>query len=1403
MLNTPHLSKNQCALLEKYLQEKIGQEQNTVGMLKRRTAGTVTPLSLTQQQMWVLAQLVPDVPVYNESAVVHLPGPLDTTALGQSLNEVIRRHEVWRTTFPLVNGQPVQVVHPSLTLELPVVDLRHLPVPERERHAVQLATAQATLLFDLTKLPLLRATLIRLADEEHRLYLTLHHILCDGVIYAIFLPELYTHYQAFVSNRPSPLPPLPIQYGDFALWQRERLQTPEFAAHMAYWKRQLASAPISLELPTDRPYPAVMSHRGARLPFSLPANLVAALKSLSYQENATLYQTLVASFSTLLYRYTGQTDMLLGTTTAGCKPLETRELLGAFINTLVLRPDLSGNPTFRELLRRVRDVVLEAHANQEVPFDALVAELQPARTLRQHPLIQVMISLNPPSPVFSSGWTITQADVEMKTAKFDLFLGLDERSDGFVARLEYNTDIFEESTAWRMVGHWQTLLQSIVADPSMPIAALPLLTSAERELLQVQWNDTTVAYPQDHCLHRCFESQARQTPAAVAVVFAQGQLTYQELNRQANQLAHRLQRAGIKPDTLVGVYMERSLEMVVSLLAVLKAGGAYVPLDPIYPQARLAYMIQDAQVPVLLTQSHLLACLPDSGATIITVNPGWNATIEGQESNLASATQPDHLAYMIYTSGSTGNPKGVMNTHRGICNRLHWMQHAYQLTHEDRVLQKTPFSFDVSVWEFFWPLITGATLVVARPGGHQDPAYIASMIETQHITTLHFVPSMLKAFLLEAKLEQRCRSLKRVICSGEALPVDLQELFFARFPAPVQLYNLYGPTEAAIEVTAWQCRRNERRVGIMQTCGVVACVPCATGLHRVGARHNPYSSADLVPIGYPIANTQIYILNPAGQPAPIGVPGELYIGGVGVARGYHNQPELTAEKFVRDPFSNNSQARLFKTGDLARYRSDGAIEFLGRIDHQVKIRGVRIELGEIEVTLRHHPAVHDAVVVAHEANPGDTRLIAYLVPAQNQGVVSALQEHVTRNLPAFMLPSTFVWLDALPLTPNGKVDRRALPAPDLAKRTSEDSFVPPVSMIHHLLCQIWEDLLNIRPIGIKDNFFYIGGHSLLAARLVDRIEQVFGKRLPLTTLFASPTIEQLACALQTEGMMRAPVVAVRASGSKKPFFFLHEAWESGAFYCFQLARHLTKDQPFYALAPYQFEEGEVIPTLEEIATKQLRSICTMQSEGPYLLGGFCNGAILAYEIARQLYAQGQRVERLILIDPACPPALHMLAYNVINFIGHRFGFTKQQQGEVFLRVRHTFKYLMRQRKNVADLNAFRDIDPSILTLVPTTSALLQDHYGLFDWMRAEYSYEPYSDNITIIWAEQEPFHGLWRRKAAQESTIEVQFVPGTHVSCRIEYVQYLGEALERCLFSSPLPPETAGEKKKRIQGDTP
>ncbi len=1350
MTNTIELSEAKRVLLEKYLGGRFPQTPRGTNFIPRHPQSDVAPLSYGQQQLWLLAQLLPDTPVYTECVTIHIPGLLDDAALERSFNEFIRRHEAWRTSFPLVDGQPVQMIHPTPTFTLPVVDLRYLPEAEREAEALRLATEDAKIPFDIANGPLQRATLIHLEDMEHRLVLTLHHIIFDGVaLYQVFLPEMWTLYEAFSKGKPSPLPPLPIKYADYAIWQRESLAGEVFADQLSYWKQQLADAPALLELPTDRPRPQVTSYNGSTRPFSLSKQLTDALKALGRREGVTLYMILVAAFQALLYRHTGQEDLLIGMVTAGRRRKEVEKLMGFFLNTLVLRTDLSGNPTFRELLKRVREVTLDAQVYQDLPFEYLVKELHPERNAGQNPLIQVMISLEPALPVLPSGWTLTQMDVETETAKFDLSLELDDRQEGLIGRFEYRTDLFDELTIDRMAGHWQTLLEGIVDDPEQCIEYLPLLTETERQLLLVELNATQTAYLKDQCVHQLFEAQVERTPDAIAVVFEGQQLTYRELNKRANQLAHYLRGRGVGPDVLVGVCMERSLDMVIALLGVLKAGGAYVPLDPTSPKERMAFMLEDMQTSILLTQQKFVSSLPTHNVQTLCLDTMWAPIANEVPTNPVCNVSAENLSYTIYTSGSTGKPKGAMNIHRGLVNRLLWMQQEYQLTAEDRVLQKTPFTFDVSVWEFFWPLLTGATLVVARPGGHQDASYIASLIAEQRITTLHFVPSMLQIFLQAPDLEPCNKSLQRVICSGEALPFALQERFFARMDA--DLHNLYGPTEASIDVTYWHCQRE--------------------------------SQQHIVPIGRPIANTQIYLVDSSMRPVPIGATGELYIGGVGVARGYLNRAELTRERFVADPFSTQPDARLYRTGDLARYRADGAIEYLGRLDHQVKIRGFRIELGEIEEALRQHPEVRETVVMAPEDTMGDKYLVAYIVAVQGRTpLIKNLRSFLKEKLPEYMVPSAFMLLDALPLTSNGKIDRRALPTPKFIERAEEESYVALTLLVHQQLIEIWEELLDQQPVQIKDNFFDVGGHSLLAARLVARIEQVCGKKVPLATLFANPTIEQLVNALQTEEERhsRTPIVAVQASGSKRPFFYLHGAWNSEAFHCFHLARQVGPDQPFYALEPYHFDDLQVAPTVEDMAAAHIQSIRNVQPEGPYLLGGFCNGGLTAYEMARQLQAQGQKVDLLVLIDPADYPILHKLVYGAIRRVGQLLRLGQDKQLEWFLRLRHTYKYL-RHERSVQNLKAFRAIDPSIQTLFPSADALRQDNIALWNWIVMGYGYTPYPGKATLFWAHEEPFRGVWRRKAAQEKDIEMHVIPGTHIGCLTDHVQALAEELRKCL----------------------
>ncbi|NEU77743.1 non-ribosomal peptide synthetase [Nostoc sp. UIC 10630] len=1037
---------------------------------KVETAANQHPLTFTQQQLWFINQLQPGTATYNIPVAIHLTGKLSVSVLVRSFNEIIQRHDILRTSFEVVDGEPIQKVADAIALNarsaiafsLPEVDLCDLADEQQQTEVQKLSQQEAQLSFDLGQAPLLRAKLLHLHTESI-LLINLHHLVGDGWSIKVLVQELSTIYQAFCAGKPSQLPQLPLQYTDFVYWQRNWLQGQVIEKHLAYWKQQLGGNLPVLQLPTDRPRPPIQTFRGAQQKFILSTTLTESIKQLGQQEGATLFMTLLAAFQTLLYRYTGQEDILVGSPIANRNHAELEQLIGCFVNTLVLRTNLEGNPTFTELLGRVRKVAVEAYTHQDLPFEKLVEALQPNRDLSYNPLFQVMFVLQ--NPASNSIWKTEE--LETRTAKFDVLLSMIDSEEGLTGTLEYNTDLFNADTIARMVGHFQTLLEGVVSDPNQGISKLSILTPVERQTLLVDWNNTQVDYAQEACIHNLFEVQAEKTPDAIALIFANQELTYRELNNRANQLAHYLQNLGVKPDTFVGICMERSIEMVVGILAIMKADGAYVPLDPTYPKERLAFMLEDAQLSLLLVQPHLIDELPTHQAKVITIDADGAAFADYSQANPDSSLQLENIAYVIYTSGSTGKPKGAINTHQGLCNRLLWMQDTYQLKECDKVLQKTPFSFDVSVWEFFWPLFTGATLVVAKPGGHQDASYLVELIAQQQITTLHFVPSMLQVFLEEPGLEN-CYSIKRVICSGEALLLELQQRFFERLNS--ELHNLYGPTEAAIDVTAWCCQAN--------------------------------NNERFVPIGRPISNIQIYILDKQFQPVPIGISGELYIGGVGLARGYWNRPELTNEKFISSPF--DSKKYLYKTEDLARYRADGTIEFLGRIDHQVKLRGFRIELGEIETVIAQHSNVRETVVIANE-----NRLSAYVVPTATFSV-NELRLFLKEKLPEYMLPSAFIVLEVLPLTPNGKVDRRALPAPDNLRPELANRYQAPQSEVEKSIARVWKQVLQIEKVGVYDNFFDLGGHSLLVVQVNNKLREILHRDLSVVEIFQNPTIKSLA-----------------------------------------------------------------------------------------------------------------------------------------------------------------------------------------------------------------------------------------------------------------------------------------------------
>ena len=1325
------------------------------------------PTSLAQQRLWFLYQLEPQSPAYNLTANMHLNMVVDVQALQASLNALLERHEVLRTSFVVddsFDGLPMQMIIPNLTLSLPLVDLSQIPEPQRQQEVLCLANQEAQQTFDLGQAPLLRARLLKLAEQDFLLLLTFHHIISDGWSINVFFEELAALYNAFVHGQPSPLPPTPLQYVDFAIWQQEYMKNNGLSEHLVYWKQQLAGAPTTLDLPTDHPRPLSPSSRGSHYVITLPITLADALKTLSRQQGTTLYMTMVAAFQCLLFRYSAQEDLVLGTVASGRTLAGTESLLGFFVNTLVLRTNLSGNPTFNELLKRVREVILQADAHQEMPFDYLVKELQPERIPGQNPLFQVLLSLDPATTASSTSWIPGSIAGQTNTSKFDLSLELNDHSQGIDCTFEFSTDLFEEATIERMAGHWQTLLEGIVADSSRRLADLPLLTEQEHHQLLTTWNATQKDYPQGKSIHQFFEEQVERTPDAIALILGQQQMTYQELNRRANQLAHYLQELGVGPEVMVGVCVKRSIEMIVSLLGIFKAGGGYVPLDPEAPMERLAFQMEETQMPVLLTQESLLMRLPHQQIQLLCLDRDWDSIERYSPSNPISEVLSEQLAYVIYTSGSTGRPKGVLVEHGTLAAHCRAMAQIYELKAEDRVLQFSTTAFDASLEQILPTLLVGARLVI-RGTTIWSPQQLLHQIQQEQLSVINLSPAYWQQVLqdwVQVPGRVRASSLRLVIVGGDQLPPEALRLW-RRIPLhSVRVLNAYGPTETIITATVYN------------TADYV---------------EDPISS-QRVPIGRPLPNRTAYLLDKAGQMVPIGVTGELHLGGELLARGYLKRPELTTEHFIADPFSSEPNARLYRTGDLARYRSDGNIEVVGRVDQQVKIRGFRIEVGEIEAVLSQHPAVREVAVVVREDRPGEKSLVAYVVARPGQHLQSQQLRHfLQEKLPSYMLPAAYVMLEALPLLPTGKLNRQALPAPELTGLTDEENFVAPKLLIHQQLVQIWEELLDVRPIGIRDNFFYIGGHSLLAARLVDRIKHVFGKNIALSTLFSGPTIEQLADALQQqEGTdARVSLLPVQSGGSKQPLFFLHGDWTGGAFYCFTLGRVLGPDQPFYALEPYKFSGLRTLPSFEEVARAHVEAMRAIQPRGPYLLGGFCNGGLLAYEMARQLQAAGEQVDFLGLINPT-PPVQFEALRKLNSRIGKFLPLNEKQQVNLLIRGRHALRHMYRllhpSGDRVQDFDQLLAIDPRLNSMFPPIDALYNDYVGAFTGIMSRYETGVYSGRITFYWATEEPgiedtWHPVTRAKNSED--IENYAVPGTHMSCVTDHIQELAQC-----FSSSL-----------------
>lgn len=1186
------------------------------------------PVSFGQQRLWFLHQFEPNSSSNNMPVVVRFTGNLNVAVLEESLREVVRRHEVLRTTFPAVNGKPTQVIATDVSLKLPVIDLQQVPEEQRETEAHILATKEAHQPFDLANGPVLRVLLLRLSDREHLLIWNMHSIVCDGASSDVFYQDFTTIYKALSAGQPSPLPSLPVQYADFTHWQHQWLQGEVLESQVNYWKQKLEGNLPIIDLPYDHPRPqGAQTYRGDRAALLLPKTLNHALTDLSQKWGATLFMTLLTVFELLLYRYSGQEDLLVSFASAGRGQVETERLIGFFSNTLVLRSNLAGNPTFRELLDRVRKDCLEAYSHQDLPFERLIEELKPEQQSRNtSSLFQVKFSLNPP---WSNGRGMAAVELPDLTiaslfgyiyhgkTKYDLTLVLREQDNGLGMVFDYNAEMFDTTTVERMLGHYKTLLEGIVANPDQPISELPLLTAGEQQLL-VDWHSKQADYPQDIYIHQYFENQVQLTPNNIAVSFANQQLTYLELNHRANQLAHYLQTLGVGVGVNVGLYLEPSLETIVGLLGILKAGGTYVAIAP----TSGAEILADAQVSFLLTQSSLVEKLPEHQAKVICIDTELaNISLHSNDNPVCQVTE-QNLACVIYVSGVNG----VAITHRNLVTHSLAISETWDLAESDRVLLLPSLNGDTFIESLFPTWVTGATAILHSQEVQNSAAEFFSFVAQQQITVVNLATAFWYELVkeLSASSSTLPASLRLVMVGGEKVSRNAYLTWVEKVGQQVRWLNAYGTLETTLTATVYDPQ---------------------TATEASETRSE-------IPLGKAITNTQVYILDKRSQLVPIGVTGEIYIGGIGVAQGYFNRPELTFEKFISHPFSKESGAYLYKTGDLGRYLSDGNVEFLGRSDNQAKIHGYRFELSEIETILAQYPGIENTVVILREDIPSDKHLVVYLVAHAGEIISSdQLLSFLQQKLPKQMLPTAFIFLDSLPLNAQGDVDRKALLALSLTKNKTEKTFAKAETPLQLQLTEIWENILGVHPIGIKDNFFDLGGHSLLAVRLFSQIEKVVGKNLALSMLLQAPTIEQLANIIEheirsnpgvllkvkadinsDESIPWSSLVAIQPNGSKPPFFCVHGL--GGEVLRFrELAVHLGTDQPFYGLQP-QGLDGKKIPynRIEDMAAHYIQKIQSIQPHEPYFIGGYSSGGIIAYEIARQLLMQGKEVALLVLFD---------------------------------------------------------------------------------------------------------------------------------------------------------------------------
>ena len=1168
------------------------------------------PLSSAQRRMWFIAELEENSTAYNRSNLYRIRGALDSRALERALDRIVARHAVLRTTFQSREGDPVQIVAPPAPVAVAHLDLSEMSEGGRLDGALAAATEASNRKFDLARDPMLRPLLLTLAEDDHLLVLTMHHIASDGWSAGVLMRELSALYASELTSKAAGadapvLKPLAVQYVDFARWQSQAAREPAMQESLAWWHDRLAGAPPLLALPGDRPRPPRQTFSGSAESFVIPDELTDRLKELARGERATLFMTLLAGFQTMLHRYTGSDDIVVGTPVAGRTQVETEGMIGLFVNMLAMRGDLAGDPSFRELLRKTRDRAFEAYAHQDLPFDSVVESLHPERNLSYPPIVQVTFQVRnyPLEDTRLDGLQVEELDFDPGVSQFDLSLEVTEKSRSLFCKFIYNRDLFDRQTIVRMAGHFQTLLDGIATEPDAHISRIPMLTSAERNQLLVEWNDTRGEYPHE-CVHRLFEAQVERTPEAVAVSFEGEHLTYGQLNERANRLAHHLMKVGVPAGALVAICVERSLEMVVGLIGILKAGAAYVPLDPGFPRQRLDFMLEDSRASVLVTTTRLAGKFAESNVRVVRLED-LDARIASEARNPQVAVTPDANAYVIYTSGSTGTPKGVEVTHRNVSRLFAATESWFGFNANDVWTLFHSYAFDFSVWEIWGALLYGGRLVVVPFLTSRSAGAFYELLRREQVTILNQTPSAFLQLIEHDRLSNHDPdlALRTIIFGGEALDFGtLKPWFERRGDVKPRLVNMYGITETTVHVTYFPLASSD-----------------------IAAGHGSV-------IGRRIPDLQIYILDKQLNPVPVGVTGELYIGGAGVARGYLNRAELTAEKFVRNPFLSEP-SRLFRTGDTARYLADGNIEYKGRIDAQVKIRGYRIELGEIESALAEHPAVREAAVVAQE-HGGDRRLVGYIAARKGSSPsANELRRYLNEKLPEYMVPSAYAMLETLPLTRNGKIDRANLPPLDGIAIVDHRQFVAPRNDVERRLQAIWQELLDTRPIGVHDDFFAVGGHSLLAAKLLARIEHEFDRRIPLAAMFPAPTIESVAARIV--GITKDPEVSgvepIQPLGSLPPLFVV------GNFPVFKyLALKLGTQRPMLGLTIPDELRMRLPYDLKQLAALQVKSILALNKGEPVFVIGFSAEGALAFEVAHQLVAAGHEVGLVAMIDTSCP-----------------------------------------------------------------------------------------------------------------------------------------------------------------------